>query len=100
MSAVAFLRPCTMPFKGVFTVVLSLGGLATAHFAAWHKGWLARFGIFPCRHANPFLHAGMYCLNGTTVGYDDSDTNSIVNPLFNVCGSFLGLGCPPELIAR
>ncbi|KAJ7306921.1 hypothetical protein DFH08DRAFT_901384 [Mycena albidolilacea] len=53
-----------MPFNGVFTVVLSLGGLATAHFAAWHKG--------------------MYCLNGTTVGYDDNDTNSIVNPLFNL----------------
>jgi hypothetical protein len=28
---------------------------------------------------------GMYCLNGTTPGYDDNDTNAIVNPLFNAC---------------
>ncbi|KAJ7723815.1 hypothetical protein B0H16DRAFT_1333847 [Mycena metata] len=45
-------------------LVLSLGSLATAHFAAWHKG--------------------MYCLNGTTPGFDDENTNAIVNPLFNM----------------
>ncbi|KAJ6517256.1 hypothetical protein C8R47DRAFT_1000280 [Mycena vitilis] len=48
----------------VVFVALSLSGLATAHFAAWHKG--------------------MYCLNGTTPGYDNNDTNDIVNPLFNL----------------
>ncbi|KAF7368474.1 hypothetical protein MVEN_00170600 [Mycena venus] len=53
-----------MPSKGHFMVVLSLSGFAMAHFAAWHKG--------------------MYCLNGTTPGYDDNDTNDIVNPLFNL----------------
>ncbi|KAJ7671654.1 hypothetical protein DFH06DRAFT_121450 [Mycena polygramma] len=37
---------------------------AAAHVAAWHKG--------------------MYCLNGTTPGQDDQNTNEIVNPLFNM----------------
>lgn len=38
--------------------------VAGAHFAAWHKG--------------------MYCLNGTTPGLDDDNTNAIVDPLFNM----------------
>jgi hypothetical protein len=38
-----------MPFNGVFTVVLSLGGLATAHFAAWHKGWAGEIQNIPLR---------------------------------------------------
>ncbi|KAJ7078020.1 hypothetical protein B0H15DRAFT_1025980 [Mycena belliarum] len=46
---------------------LSFSGLASAHFAAWHKG--------------------MYCLNGTIRGEDDPDTNAIVNPLFNLTKS-------------
>ncbi|KAJ7685992.1 hypothetical protein B0H17DRAFT_1072809 [Mycena rosella] len=53
-----------MSLTGLFLLLLSLSGLTRAHFAAWHKG--------------------MYCLNGTTPGYDDDDTNAIVNPLFNL----------------
>jgi hypothetical protein len=34
-----------MPFMGAFALVLFLSGLATAHFAAWHKG---------LAHQNPF----------------------------------------------
>ncbi|KAJ6612269.1 hypothetical protein B0H10DRAFT_2053016 [Mycena sp. CBHHK59/15] len=45
-------------------VPLLLAPFATAHFAAWHKG--------------------MYCLNGTTPGFDDQNTNAIANPLFNM----------------
>ncbi|KAF7375133.1 hypothetical protein MSAN_00399700 [Mycena sanguinolenta] len=37
---------------------------AAAHVAAWHKG--------------------MYCLNGTTPGFDDQNANTIANPLFNL----------------
>ncbi|KAJ7352486.1 hypothetical protein DFH08DRAFT_1078162 [Mycena albidolilacea] len=37
---------------------------ACAHVAAWHKG--------------------MYCRNGTTPGFDDQNTNTIANPLFNL----------------
>ncbi|KAJ7454823.1 hypothetical protein FB451DRAFT_1279496 [Mycena latifolia] len=51
----------------MFSVILYtflLAPLAGAHFAAWHKG--------------------MYCLNGTTPGFDDQNTNAIVNPLFNM----------------
>ncbi|KAJ7290046.1 hypothetical protein C8J57DRAFT_336214 [Mycena rebaudengoi] len=44
------------------SVLLALSNASWAHFAAWHKG--------------------MYCLNGTTPGYDDSDTNAAVQPLF------------------
>jgi hypothetical protein len=37
---------------------------AAAHVAAWHKG--------------------MYCLNGTTPGFDDQNANEVANPLFNL----------------
>ncbi|KAJ6611719.1 hypothetical protein B0H10DRAFT_350205 [Mycena sp. CBHHK59/15] len=46
------------------SVLLGLGGVSSAHFSAWHKA--------------------MYCLNGTTVGYNDEDTNSVVQPLFQL----------------
>ncbi|KAJ7284688.1 hypothetical protein C8J57DRAFT_699715 [Mycena rebaudengoi] len=52
---------------GLAPTLLALSFLipsATAHFAAWHKG--------------------MYCLNGTRAGFDDQNTNSIANPLFNM----------------
>lgn len=28
---------------------------------------------------------GMYCLNGTEIGIDDDNTNSAVQPLYQVC---------------
>ncbi|KDQ19064.1 hypothetical protein BOTBODRAFT_171020 [Botryobasidium botryosum FD-172 SS1] len=44
--------------------VLSLAGLARAHIFAWHKA--------------------MYCLNGTTAGQDNANTNDAVNPLYDL----------------
>ncbi|KAJ6448877.1 hypothetical protein C8R45DRAFT_1045484 [Mycena sanguinolenta] len=53
----------------MFSLLVSLSTLlnlpfAAAHVAAWHKG--------------------MYCLNGTTPGFDDQNANTIANPLFNL----------------
>ncbi|KAJ6530987.1 hypothetical protein DFH09DRAFT_1044729 [Mycena vulgaris] len=53
-----------MSLTGLCVLVLCFSGLTRAHFAAWHKG--------------------MYCLNGTTPGYDDDNTNDIVQPLWNL----------------
>ncbi|KAF7330347.1 hypothetical protein MVEN_02473000 [Mycena venus] len=54
--------PCSP--HSFYTLLLFLSPFAVAHVAAWHKG--------------------MYCLNGTTPGFDDQNTNSIANPLFNL----------------
>ncbi|KAJ7630228.1 hypothetical protein FB45DRAFT_914911 [Roridomyces roridus] len=45
-------------------LALSLSSLVSAHIGAWHHG--------------------MYCLNGTTPGKDDSDGTDIVQPLWNL----------------
>lgn len=41
----------------------------------------------------------MYCLNGTTPGYDDSDTNAAVQPLFQVSG-FMAHTCCATFLTR
>ncbi|KAJ7242755.1 hypothetical protein B0H12DRAFT_843205 [Mycena haematopus] len=53
-----------MFFLLVFYSTSLIFPFAAAHVAAWHKG--------------------MYCLNGTTPGFDDQNTNTIANPLFNL----------------
>jgi hypothetical protein len=64
-------------FLSVFTP------LVLGHIAAWNKGALLLSLLF-----EHFPHEGlpgMYCLNGTRSGVDDSDTNDAVGPLWEVC---------------
>ncbi|CAA7260299.1 unnamed protein product [Cyclocybe aegerita] len=56
------LRRPTMMWVSVALLGNTLG--VSGHVAAWHKG--------------------MYCLNGTTPGVDDSNTNAAVQPLFQL----------------
>ncbi|KAL4066487.1 hypothetical protein V8B97DRAFT_1980295 [Scleroderma yunnanense] len=51
-----------MWFLGLFTIAFSLVGLANAHLTAWHKS--------------------MYCLNGTTPGQVNYNTDDAVQPLW------------------
>jgi hypothetical protein len=75
---------------GLAPTLLALSFLlpsATAHFAAWHKGEKTRY--CGTKSSSFTLRIGMYCLNGTRAGFDDQNTNSIANPLFNVVLSHL-----------
>ncbi|KAJ2928081.1 hypothetical protein H1R20_g9019, partial [Candolleomyces eurysporus] len=58
---------CLRRSLGKILALALLIPVVSAHVAAWHKG--------------------MYCLNGTTPGVEDQNTNDIVNPLFE-CDEF------------
>lgn len=82
---IPFFTPSLMFSLFIFYFFTLLFPFVGAHVAAWHKGQ----SCLRARTCSNFLRVafvGMYCLNGTTPGVDDANSNTIANPLFNVLG--------------
>lgn len=74
--------PSMLHFFAVSLLSQYLIASTRAHIAAWHEGINCPFTRNNWRFK--FFISGMYCLNGTTPGVDNQNTNSAAVPLYKV----------------